>query len=184
MRSNKIDIGSGTRRALSVLHPGKAVQMPLATSRASYSVADADPAAITVHPARRGERDRAGRAARTDLADLSTPLQPPPPRHTVALDTLDALASEALRIMSDSRTPVFVTVHEDGRIRYGYWRPVDSATGRGGCYVALPTDVCEKLRSGGRIEMGEPVTDPSKTTYRIRPARTRTKAGRQEGSAA
>ncbi|WP_328429616.1 hypothetical protein [Streptomyces sp. NBC_00443] len=155
--------------------------MPLATSRASISVADADPAAITVHPARRGERDRAGRAARTDLADLSAPFQLPPPRPTVALD---ALASEVLRIVSDSRTPVFVTVHEGGRIRYGYWRPVDSATGRGGCYVALPTDVCERLRSGGRIEMGEPINDPSKTTYRIRPARTRTKTGRQEGSAA
>ncbi|WSV35889.1 hypothetical protein OG331_43485 [Streptomyces sp. NBC_01017] len=104
-----------------------------------------------------------------------------PPRSAVALDSL---ASEVLRIVADSRTPVFVTVHEGGRTRYGYWRPVDAATGRGGCYVALPTDVCEKLRSGGRIELGEPVTDPAKTTYRIRPARTRAKTGRHEGSAA
>lgn len=157
--------------------------MPLATSRASYSVADADFAADTVHPARRGERerDRAGRAARTDLACLSAPFQLPPPRSAVALD---ALASEVLRIVADSRTPAFVTVHEGGRTRYGYWRPVDAATGRGGCYVALPTDVCEKLRSGGRIELGEPVTDPAKTTYRIRPARTRVRTGRHEGSAA
>ncbi|MFE5890161.1 hypothetical protein ACFQ6E_14645 [Streptomyces sp. NPDC056462] len=155
--------------------------MPLATSRASYSVADTDSAADTVHPARRGEPDRLGRAARTDLARLSAPFQLHPPRSTVPLD---ALASEVLRIVSDSRTPVFVTVHEGGRTRYGYWRPVDSATGRGGCYVALPTDVCDKLRSGGRIELGEPVTDPSKTTYRIRPARARAKTGRPEGSAA
>lgn len=155
--------------------------MPLATSRASSSVADPDSAAGTVHPARRGERDSAGRAARTDLARLSAPFQLHPRRSTVPLD---ALASEVLRIVSDSRTPVFMTVHEDGRTRYGYWRPVDSATGRGGCYVALPTDVCEELRSGGRIDFGEPVTDPSKTTYRIRPARGRAKPGRHEGSAA
>jgi hypothetical protein len=89
-----------------------------------------------------------------------------------------------LRIVSDSRTPVFVTVHTGGRVRYGYWRPVDSATGQGGCYVALPTDVCEELRSSGRITLGEPVTDPSKTTYRIRPARARARTEREEGSAA
>nr|WP_240982356.1 hypothetical protein [Streptomyces sp. S3(2020)] len=95
-----------------------------------------------------------------------------------------ALAADVLRIVSDSRTPVFVTVHAGGRIRYGYWRPVDSTTGKGGCYVALPTGVCEELRSGGRIAWGEPLTDPSKTTRRVRPARTPTRAGREEGSAA
>ncbi|MCX4767660.1 hypothetical protein OG562_43260 [Streptomyces sp. NBC_01275] len=80
--------------------------------------------------------------------------------------------SEILRIVSDSRTPVFVTEHAGGRRVYGYWRPVDSATGRGGCYVALSAVECELLRSAGRITLGEPVTDPTKTTYRVRPART------------
>lgn len=112
------------------------------------------------------EDDVAGRKARTDFARLRAP------------------ASDVLRIVSDSRTPVFFTVHAGGRIRYGYWRPVDSDTGRGGCYVALPTDVCEELRSGGRIALGEPVTDPSKTTYRVSTARTAARTGREEDSAA
>ncbi|MEV0174519.1 hypothetical protein AB0I00_25775 [Streptomyces sp. NPDC050803] len=100
---------------------------------------------------------------------------------------LSESAADVLRVVSDSRTPVFVTAHEGGRVRYSYWRPVDSATGRGGCYVALPTDVCEELRCAGRIALGEPVTDPSKTTYRVRPTRTPSGsagAGRERGRAA
>ncbi|WP_282700552.1 hypothetical protein [Streptomyces sp. CC219B] len=101
---------------------------------------------------------------------------------------LGGAAADVLRVVSDSRTPVFVTAHGDSRVRYSYWRPVDSATGRGGCYVALPTDVCEELRRGGRITLGEPVTDPAKTTYRVRPTRgvpaAATGTARERGRAA
>ncbi|MBZ3900109.1 MULTISPECIES: hypothetical protein [Streptomyces] len=94
-------------------------------------------------------------------------------------------AADVLRLVSDSRTPVFVTAHPGGRLRYGYWRAIDSATGRGGCYAALPTDVCEELRSTGRITLGEPVTDPAKTTYRVSAARRpQTGAGRARTRAA
>ncbi|MCW5249646.1 MULTISPECIES: hypothetical protein [unclassified Streptomyces] len=86
-----------------------------------------------------------------------------------APSTADA---DVLRIVSDSRTPVFVTEHPDGRRRYRYWRPLDSATGKGGCYVALPTETCELLRAEGRIALGEPIVDPTRTTYRVRSART------------
>ncbi|MFF4273538.1 hypothetical protein [Streptomyces sp. NPDC001536] len=134
-----------------------------------------------VHTPHHGESDLAQRTRRTDFTRLTAPAVLAPPRST---PPLDAPAADVLRIVSDSRTPVFVTVHANGRIRYGYWRPVDSATGRGGCYVALPTGVCEELRSCGRITWGEPVNDPSKTTYRVRPARTPARAGREEGSAA
>ncbi|WP_354432175.1 hypothetical protein [Streptomyces sp. FZ201] len=79
-------------------------------------------------------------------------------------------AADVLRIVSDPRTPVFVTAHAGGRPRYGYWRAA------GGCYVALPTDVCEELRSAGRITLGNPVHDPGKTTYRVGPAAARAKA--------
>ncbi|MFJ4466211.1 hypothetical protein ACIP2X_01695 [Streptomyces sp. NPDC089424] len=85
-------------------------------------------------------------------------------------------ASDTARIISDPGTPVFVTVHADGRRRYGYWRPLDPATGRGSCYVALPTDECDSLYAAGRITLGEPVVDPSRTTYRVRAARTAARA--------
>lgn len=84
----------------------------------------------------------------------------------------DAGGSGVLRLMADPRTPVFVTVHTGGRRRYGYWQPYDARTGRGGCYVALPTAVCDRLYDTGRITLGEPLVDPTKTTYRVRPART------------
>jgi hypothetical protein len=71
---------------------------------------------------------------------------------------------------------VFVTAHAGGRLRYGYWRPVGSAGGTGGCYVALPTEVCEELRATGRITLGAPVTDPGKTTYQVSAARTLSRA--------
>ncbi|EGX55512.1 hypothetical protein SZN_32526 [Streptomyces zinciresistens K42] len=161
--------------------------MPLASSRAPYFVADADFAGNIVHAARRGRLDLAGRTPRADASRPGAPVALRPtgpnvpaaprpsgpgtrsaPRPPGARQSPDDRAADVLRIVADSRTPVFVTVHEGGRIRYGYWRPVDSAAGRGGCYVALPSDVCEELRSGGHIELGEPVTDPSKTTYRVR----------------
>ncbi|MFE9017874.1 cell envelope biogenesis protein OmpA [Streptomyces sp. NPDC007808] len=154
--------------------------MPLAPSRTPRLVADAVvPAPVPAE--RRGARDLAGYVAHTQFARPSARAVPHPPRST---QPLGAPASDVLRIVSDSRTPVFVTVHDGGRIRYGYWRPVGTATGRGGCYVALPTDVCEELRSGGRIALGDPVTDPSKTTYRVRPARPEGKTGREERRAA
>ncbi|MFF7445611.1 MULTISPECIES: hypothetical protein [unclassified Streptomyces] len=87
-------------------------------------------------------------------------------------------AADVLRLVSDSRTPVFVTEYPGGRLRYGYWRSLDATTGRGGCYVALPTDVCEELRSTGRITLGEPITDPARTTYRVSAARPQTGAAR------
>lgn len=75
--------------------------------------------------------------------------------------------ADVLRIVSDPRTPSFVTVYENGRRRYSYWRPLDSTTGQGGCYVALPTTDCDALHAAGRIELGDPVVDPNRTTYRV-----------------
>ncbi|MGV9451647.1 hypothetical protein [Streptomyces sp. NPDC003635] len=80
---------------------------------------------------------------------------------------LTAPAAEVLRIVADPRTPVFLTALTGGRPRYGYWRPADHTGGAGGCFVALPTEVCEDLRSTGRITLGTPVSDPGKTTYRV-----------------
>ena len=82
----------------------------------------------------------------------------------------DVAASGVLRVMYDSRTPVFLTVHASGRRRYGYWQPYDSVTKRGGCYVALPTPECDRLYSEGRISLGDPLVDPAKITYRVWPA--------------
>lgn len=86
-------------------------------------------------------------------------------------------ATDVLRIVSDSGTPVFVTVHEGGRRRYGYWRP-SGPGGQGACYAALPTDVCDELYAARRIVLGEPLVDPAKTTYRVRAA-TGSAAARQ-----
>ncbi|MDT0611176.1 hypothetical protein [Streptomyces lancefieldiae] len=93
------------------------------------------------------------------------------PRPSAPLSPAEA---EVLRIVSDARTPVFVTVREGGRRRYSYWRPLDSATGRGGCYTALPTAECDLLQAAGRIALGEPLIDPARTTYRVRAVRTPT----------
>ncbi|MEU5277077.1 hypothetical protein AB0G87_11755 [Streptomyces asoensis] len=79
--------------------------------------------------------------------------------------------TDVLRIVSDPRTPVFVTEYASGRRVYSYWRPLDASSGRGGCYAALPTAQCDELYAAGRITLGEPVTDPTKTTYRVRSAR-------------
>lgn len=84
----------------------------------------------------------------------------------------DVAGAGVLRVVSDSRTPVFLTVHASGRRRYGYWQPYDSATKRGGCYVALPTPECDRLYSEGRTTLGDPLVDPAKTTYRVWPARS------------
>ncbi|MFI8946486.1 hypothetical protein ACIGO6_08185 [Streptomyces sp. NPDC053750] len=75
--------------------------------------------------------------------------------------------TDVLRIVADARTPVFVTVREGGGRRYSYWRPLDSTTGRGGCYAALPTDECDRLYAAGRIALGDPLTDPARTMYRV-----------------
>ncbi|MET9777575.1 hypothetical protein ABZ023_25505 [Streptomyces sp. NPDC006367] len=78
--------------------------------------------------------------------------------------------TDILRIVADARTPVFVTVRKDGRRRYSYWRPLDSTTGKGGCYVALPTAECDRLHAAGRITLGEPLADPARTIHRVRTA--------------
>ncbi|MFE2301625.1 hypothetical protein ACFXAW_25975 [Streptomyces sp. NPDC059445] len=81
--------------------------------------------------------------------------------------------AEILRLITQRRFPVRLTVHANGRRRYGYWLPFDPATGRGGCYVALPTGECDALHAAGRIVLGDPLADPAKTTYTVQaPART------------
>ncbi|MEU6807459.1 cell envelope biogenesis protein OmpA [Streptomyces sp. NPDC046831] len=80
--------------------------------------------------------------------------------------------ADLLRIISDPGTPVFLTVHADGRRRYSYWQPHDPRTGKGSCYVSLPTAACDMLHSSGRIALGEPLTDPARTIYRVRSVRT------------
>ena len=75
--------------------------------------------------------------------------------------------TDAMRIIADPRTPTFVTVYANGRRRYSYWRPLDSTTGQGGCYAALPTPDCDELHAAGKIELGDPVEDPNRTTYRV-----------------
>ncbi|WP_460072356.1 hypothetical protein [Streptomyces sp. YKOK-I1] len=90
------------------------------------------------------------------------------PRRNAPLTRAEA---DVLRIVSDASHPVFVTVHTNGRHRYSYWRPLDSVTGKGGCYVALPTAECDQLRATGRITLGEPVADRGRTTYRVRAVR-------------
>lgn len=76
--------------------------------------------------------------------------------------------AEVLRLVMEQRAPVFLTVHANGRRRYGYWQSVGSQAGRGGCHVALPTDECDALHAAGRIVLGDPMVDPGKTTYPVR----------------
>jgi hypothetical protein len=75
---------------------------------------------------------------------------------------LSSRAAEVLRLITDQRVPVFLTVHANGRRRYGYWQS--------GRHLALPTDECDALYAAGRIVLGDPVVDRAKTTYRIRAA--------------
>ncbi|MFD9433435.1 cell envelope biogenesis protein OmpA [Streptomyces sp. NPDC060002] len=110
------------------------------------------------------------RAARTGdggAARDTRPARPPRPGASPA-----RAGADVLRILADPRTPVFVTEHASGRRVYGYWRPLDADSGRGGCYVALSATECDELYAAGRITVGDPVTDPTKTTYRVRAART------------
>ena len=81
---------------------------------------------------------------------------------------------DILRIISASCTPVYLTAHADGRRRYSYWQPFDPATGRGSSYAALPTAECDALYAAGRITLGDATVDQTRTTYRVRPARTPT----------
>ncbi|WAZ26166.1 hypothetical protein STRCI_007717 [Streptomyces cinnabarinus] len=97
---------------------------------------------------------------------------------------LAAPAADVLHIVSDPRTPVFVTAMAGGRLRYGYWRAAGPGGGVGGCHVALPTEVCEALRSAGRITLGAPVSDPGKTTYRVSAVCAGAEAGRGRARAA
>ncbi|MFD6555507.1 hypothetical protein [Streptomyces sp. NPDC058398] len=89
--------------------------------------------------------------------------------------------AEILRLITQRRFPVRLTVHANGRRRYGYWLPFDPGTGRGGCYVALPTGECDALHAAGRITLGDALVDPAKTTYAVQAtARTTTTGGRGE----
>ncbi len=74
---------------------------------------------------------------------------------------LSSRAAEVLRLIIDPCVPVFLTVHADGRRRYGCWQS-------GGRHMALPTDECDALYAAGRIVLGDPVVDRAKTTYRVR----------------
>ncbi|WP_225860724.1 hypothetical protein [Streptomyces triticiradicis] len=89
--------------------------------------------------------------------------------------------AEVLRLITQRRFPVRLTVHANGRRRYGYWLPLDPATGRGGCYVALPTGECDALHAAGRIVLGDPLVDPAKTTYTVRAAAPATGRGEAAG---
>ncbi|MGW6010172.1 hypothetical protein [Streptomyces sp. NPDC055210] len=92
----------------------------------------------------------------------------PVPR-TPAPAPLGAGGSEVLRLITVQRVPVCLTVHANGRRRYGYWQAATAGSGFGGCYVALPTEECDALHAAGRLVLGDPVVDPSKTTYPVRP---------------
>ncbi|CAL9360764.1 hypothetical protein SUDANB15_00650 [Streptomyces sp. enrichment culture] len=120
---------------------------------ARHATAVSPPGAPIGGPARRGPSTSVLRTA------------PSRPRAPLGADRVDVL-----RIVSDPRTPTYVTVYANGRRRYSYWRPIDPATGTGGCYAALPTAECDELHAAGRITLGEPVVDPHRTTYRVRTA--------------
>lgn len=115
---------------------------------------------IALPTARRRPDHRRGGPITTEFP--AAPSRPRPPAGTTPTDVL--------RIISDPRTPTYVTEYANGRRRYSYWRPLDSATGTGGCYAALPTAECDALHAAGRITLGEPVVDPNRTTYRVRTA--------------
>jgi hypothetical protein len=76
---------------------------------------------------------------------------------------LSSRAAEVLRLITDERAPVFLTVQDNGRRRWGCWQS-------GGRPVALPTDECDALYAAGRIVLGDPVVDRAKTMYRVRAA--------------
>ncbi|MEV7862687.1 hypothetical protein AB0O86_28655 [Streptomyces hirsutus] len=111
------------------------------------------------------DRPRAGR--------MNTGLRAAPALSSASLGTAGTAGTDVLRIISDPRTPTFVTVYANGRRRYSYWRPLDSTTGQGGCYAALPTGDCDALHEAGKIELGNPVVDANRTTYRVSASSTR-----------
>ncbi|MEU3660218.1 hypothetical protein AB0E77_10705 [Streptomyces sp. NPDC032940] len=113
-----------------------------------------------------------GRPARLGAVPPLGAAPAPGRRRSRPCGPLSPAQAEVLRIVSDARTPVFVTVRDGGRRRYSYWRPLDSATGKGGCYVALPTAECDALHAAGRITLGDPLADPARTTYRVSAPRT------------
>jgi hypothetical protein len=76
---------------------------------------------------------------------------------------LSSRAAEVLRLIMNQQVPVFLTVHANGRRRWGCWQS-------GGRPMALPTDECDALYTAGRIMLGDPVVDRAKTTYRVRAA--------------
>ncbi|MFE2534791.1 hypothetical protein [Streptomyces sp. NPDC059371] len=90
--------------------------------------------------------------------------------------------AEILRLITQRRFPVRLTVHANGRRRYGYWLPFDPATGRGGCYVALPTGECDALHAAGRIVLGDALVDPAKTTFTVQAAARSTATGRSDAT--
>ncbi|KOT37268.1 hypothetical protein ADK41_20620 [Streptomyces caelestis] len=124
---------------------------------------------VALPTARRRPDHRRGGPITTEFPTVPsrprTPAAPSRPRTPA-----DTTRTDVLRIISDPRTPTYVTEYANGRRRYSYWRPLDSATGTGGCYAALPTAECDALHEAGRITLGEPVVDPNRTTYRVRPA--------------
>jgi hypothetical protein len=81
---------------------------------------------------------------------------------------LSAGGAEVLRLITRQRAPVVLTVYANGRFRYSYWQYAQAGGPVVNCQVALPTDECEALREAGRIELGEPVVDRTKTTYPVR----------------
>ncbi|MFD4570094.1 hypothetical protein ACFWOX_37825 [Streptomyces sp. NPDC058467] len=91
-------------------------------------------------------------------------------RRAVPRDPLSPGGAEVLRLITEQGFPVCLTVHANGRRRYGYWLPLAAQAGRGGCYVALPTDECDALYAAGRIVLGDPLVDPAKATYPVRAA--------------
>ncbi|MFI1422157.1 hypothetical protein ACH4VX_30140 [Streptomyces sp. NPDC020731] len=125
---------------------------------------------VALPTARRRPDHRRGGPITTEF-----PAVPSRPRTPV-----DTTRTDVLRIISDPRTPTYVTEYANGRRRYSYWRPLDSTTGAGGCYAALPTAECDALHAAGRITLGEPVVDPNRTTYRVRPATRAQSATRPE----
>jgi hypothetical protein len=128
---------------------------------------------VALPTARRRPDHRRGGPITTEF-----PAVPSRPRTPV-----DTTSTDVLRIISDPRTPTYVTEYANGRRRYSYWRPLDSATGAGGCYAALPTAECDALHAAGRITLGEPVVDPHRTTYRVRPATRSGQAPRAQSAA-
>ncbi|WP_146238307.1 hypothetical protein [Streptomyces sp. Act143] len=152
---------------------------PTRAPRVSFDGLDGLDGLRAVPAPRRGDHEAAGPAVVTGAA---RPPAPSPPRCPDPGAPPGTRSSDVLRIIRDSDTPVFLTVRANRPPRYGYWLPAGRGARGGGCWVALPTAVCEELREAGRIVLGEPVVDPTKTTYRVTraaPARQTDTQGRR-----